>query len=101
MYMRQPCILVEGAAFTSAFHKALGRKLTAFLGPMTIASPVRGLRPLRVDLSRTPNVPKPVMMTCSPLQSVDVSSFNKGIWLRQETFVPFSRNDIRDRPGRT
>ena len=48
-------------------NSALGRKDATRRADITAGTPVFGLRPIRADLDNILNVPKPVILTSSPL----------------------------------
>lgn len=58
--------------FTAAFNSFPALKAGVFEAAICISSPVCGLRPVRADLSRTSNVPKPRICTFSSFASAFV-----------------------------
>lgn len=58
--------------FTASFNSFPALKAGTFEAAICISSPVCGLRPVRTDLSRTSNVPKPRICTFSPFANAFV-----------------------------
>ncbi len=73
--------------FTASLNSFPALKAGAFEAAICISSPVCGLRPVRADLSRISNVPKPRICTFSPVANAFVIVSNNACVAAAASFV--------------